>query len=158
MNIGKAFFAGVIGGAAACLIMAIARASGASADIVQMMGTLPGHAPSQATWLLGFVMMVVGSGLVGILYAAIFEKLLHHSGVKAGLFVALVHVAIGGLLLGLIGAIHPLVPNVLPSPGFFMAAYGGLGVIAHLLSHFAFGAIVGGLYGPVPAGKTSLLD
>jgi hypothetical protein len=156
MHIGKAFFAGVVGGAAMTLIMAIARASGAGADLVLMLGTLSGGAPTSATWLLGFLITIVGSGLIGIAYGAAFESITRTAGVKAGLLLSLVHLVLAGIFVGLLGVMHPLVPETLPAPGLFMAAYGAPGVLGFIVAHLAFGAIVGGLYGNVPAQKTMI--
>jgi len=149
MNTGKAFFAGVVGGAAATLILAAARAAGAAPDFAMMMGTLPGNAPSGAAWLAGFILIVLGSGLTGILYAALFETLLHRGGAKAGIQIAAVHMLLKGFFLGLLGAAHPLIPKSMQAPGFFMTGYGALGVLAFVASFLAFGAIMGSLYGDV---------
>lgn len=156
MHIGKAFFAGVIGGAASTIIIAIAHAIGRAADLVMLMGTLPGHAPGAATWLLGFLVMMLGAGLIGIAYAAIFESVLRRGGVRSGLLVSTVHMILGGLFLGLLSATHPLVPNVLQSPGFFMSGFGALGLITFVASKLTYGAIVGGLYGETTATETQV--
>jgi len=149
MNVGKAFFAGIVGGAAVTLIMMAARAAGASADVAQLLGTLAGNAPSSTTWLVGFIVITLTSGLIGIAYAAVFETVLRSAGVAAGLKVSLVHLTLAGIFVGLVGVMHPLVPETVAAPGFFMSAYGGLGILAFVAAHLAYGAIVGGLYRPV---------
>jgi hypothetical protein len=154
MNVGKAFFAGIVGGAAMTLIMMAARSAGASADVAQLLGTLPGRAPSSTTWLVGFLVTIMLSGLIGIAYAAVFETITRSAGVAAGLKVSLVHLVLAGIFVGLLGAMHPLVPEVLAAPGFFMASYGGLGILAFVAAHLAFGAIVGGLYRTVTLEET----
>lgn len=149
MNVGKAFFAGIVGGAAMTLILMAARAAGASADVAQILGTLPGNAPSSLSWLVGFLVTIMMSGLIGIAYGAVFETVTRSAGAATGLKVSLVHLALAGIFVGLVGAMHPLVPEVVASPGFFMSRYGGLGILAFVAAHLAFGAIVGALYGKV---------
>lgn len=146
MNVGKAFFAGIVGGAAMTLILTAARAAGASADVAQLLGTLPGNAPTSMTWLVGFFVTIMLSGLIGIAYGAVFETVTQSAGVAAGLKVSLVHLALAGIFVGLVGLMHPLVPELVAAPGFFMSKYGGLGILAFVAAHLAFGAIVGGLY------------
>ncbi|MDI1483156.1 hypothetical protein [Polyangium sp. y55x31] len=157
MKVGKAFFAGIVGGAAMTLIMTAARAAGASADIAQMLGTLPGNAPSSMAWLVGFLVTILISGLIGIAYGAVFETITRRAGIATGLQVSLVHLALAGIFVGLLGVMHPLVPEIVPAPGFFMSKYGGLGILAFVAAHLAFGAIVGGLYGSVTTEETTPL-
>ncbi len=154
MHIGKAFFAGVVGGAAMTLILTAARAAGAAADLSMLLGTLPGNAPNSRAWLVGFLLLTAISGLIGIAYGAVFENVTRRAGMAAGLSVSLVHLALGGIFVGLLGAMHPLVPKLIASPGFFMSAYGGLGILAFVAAHLSFGAIVGGLYGKVTGEET----
>ncbi|MDI1449154.1 hypothetical protein [Polyangium sp. 6x1] len=149
MKVGKAFFAGIVGGAAMTLILAAARAAGASADMAQVLGTLPGNAPSSLSWFVGFLVTILISGLIGIAYGAVFETITRSAGVAAGLKVSLVHLVLAGIFVGLVGVMHPLVPELVAAPGFFMSRYGGLGILSFVAAHLAFGAIVGGLYGTV---------
>ncbi len=149
MNIRKAFIAGVIGGAVMVLIMAIARAMGACADMPMMVGTMPGNGPSGAAWLIGFIVMMIGAGIAGIAYAATFEAVTRRADVMTGILVAVAPMAVEGLMLGFMDKMHPLMPKIMESPGFFMSSYGVMGVIGFVVSHLAFGAIVGLLYGPI---------
>ncbi|MDC3960858.1 hypothetical protein [Polyangium jinanense] len=149
MKVGRAFFAGIVGGAATTLIMTAAHTAGASADVMQLLGTLPGNAPSSMSWLVGFLVITVTSGLIGIAYGAAFETITRSAGVATGLKVSLVHTALAGIFVGLLGMMHPLVPETMRAPGFFMSKYGGLGILAFVVGHLVFGAIVGGLYGAV---------
>ncbi len=149
MNIRKAFIAGIIAGAVMVLIMAIARAMEACVDMPMVVGTMPGNSPSGAAWLIGFVVMMVGAGIGGIAYAATFEALTRRADVMTGILVALAPMAVQGLMLGVMDKMHPLMPKIMQSPGFFMSNYGVMGVIGFVVSHLAFGAIVGMLYGPI---------
>ncbi|MDC0743477.1 hypothetical protein [Polyangium mundeleinium] len=154
MKVGKAFFAGIVGGAAMTLIIAAARAAGASADVAQLLGTLPGNAPSSLSWLVGFLVTIMMSGLIGIAYGAVFETITRSAGAATGLKVSLVHLVLAGIFVGLVGVMHPLVPEVVAAPGFFMSRYGGLGILSFVAAHLAFGAIVGALYGTVTTDET----
>jgi hypothetical protein len=44
---------------------------------------------------------------------------------------------------------HPLVPEMMPAPGAFMANLGMMGVGAFFMLDLIYGAIVGAMYGPV---------
>ena len=149
MNIRKAFIAGVIATAGMVLIMAMARALGACADMPMVIGTMPGNSPSGVAWLMGFAVMLVGGGIGGIAYAATFESLTRKADAMTGILVALVPMVVEGLWLGFMDRMHPLVPKMIQSPGFFMSNHGSMGVIAFIVAHLAFGAIVGSLYGPL---------
>lgn len=149
MNIKKAFIAGIIAGAVMVLIMAITRAMGACADVPMMLGTMPGNGPSGAAWMLGFIVLMIGSGIGGIAYAATFEAVTRRADAMTGVLMAIAPMAIEGLMLGFMDKMHPLMPKIMQSPGFFMSSYGAMGVIGFVASHLAFGAIVGALYGPI---------
>jgi len=149
MNIRKAFVAGIIAGAVMVLIMAIARAMGACADMPMMIGTIPGNGPDGAAWLVGFIVMMMAAGIGGIAYGATFEALTRRADVMTGILVALVPMAVEGLMLGFMDKMHPLMPKIMESPGFFMSSYGVMGVVGFVVSHLSFGAVVGLLYGPI---------
>lgn len=99
--------------------------------------------------MLGFVILMIGSGIAGIAYGATFEALTHRADAMTGVLMAIAPMAIEGLMLGLLDKMHPLMPKMMESPGFFMSSYGAMGVIGFVASHLAFGAIVGSLYGPL---------
>lgn len=149
MNIKKAFIAGIVAGAVMVLIMAVTRAMGACADVPMMIGTMPGNGQSGAAWLIGFTVLMIGSGIGGIVYGATFEALTHRADVMTGILMAIAPMAVQGLMLGFMDKMHPLMPKIMQSPGFFMSSYGVMGVIGFVASHLAFGAIMGSLYGPI---------
>lgn len=149
MNIRKAFIAGIIAGAIMILIMALTRAMGACADMPMMVGTMPGNSPSGAAWLIGFFVLMIAGGIAGIAYGAVFEALTRKADAMTGILVAMVPMAVEGLMLGLVDQMHPLMPKIMQSPGFFMSSYGVMGVMGFVASHLAFGAIMGSLYGPL---------
>jgi hypothetical protein len=61
----------------------------------------------------------------------------------------LAHAVIAGLGMGIVPAIHPMIPERMPAPGAFMANLGAIGIVAEFALHAVYGAIVGAMYGPV---------
>ena len=149
MNITQALFAGVVGGAVMSMILGLARTMGMQVDVELMLGTLLGEPPSVAIRMIGLIVHLVISGLIALLYAAGFEYVMQRAGWRVGLAFSLVHLLIAGIFLGVIPALHPLVPEVMPAPGAFMANLGILGIGAFVLLHLLYGAIVGTMYEPV---------
>ena len=150
MKTGNAFVAGVVGGAVMSAIMLMARAlMGMEVKLELLLGTMIGLAPGTTAWLVGFAMHLMISGIIAIAYAWAFENVLHRAGWQAGVLVAVVHILIAGLFMGLMPAMHPLVPETLAGPGFFMLNLGVMGLVAFLMLHLLFAATVGAMYGPV---------
>ncbi|MBA2321783.1 MAG: hypothetical protein H0V89_11590 [Deltaproteobacteria bacterium] len=147
MSKGKLFFAGVVGGAAMSVVMGIARAMGMQVNLEMMLGTLPGLQPGPLTWIIGLVMHLMISGLIALVYGVVFERVLHRAGIGAGLLVSIGHTLLAGLFMGMVPMMHPLIPEQMPAPGFFMANIGVMGVAAEVMLHLMYGAIVGGLAG-----------
>lgn len=149
MKAGKAFAAGMVGGAVMSVLMAIARLLGMPIDLETMLGTVTGMAPGGATWVLGLVMHLVISGAIALLYALGFEYVSHRSGALPGVVFSLIHIVVGGLFMGAMPAIHPQVPETLAPPGAFLSSLGDLGVVSFVVLHAIYGAVVGVMYGPV---------
>lgn len=150
MNYGRAFLAGVIGGVVMSLVMAMARNfMGMEVHLEMMEGTMLGLQPGTTTWVIGFVMHLIISGIIGIIYAFGFEYITHRAGWLMGAAFSIVHGLIAGVLFTMIPAIHPLVPEKMPAPGAFMSNQGAMGVIAFFILHLIYGAVVGALYPPV---------
>lgn len=150
MNYGRAFLGGVIGGAVMSLIMAMARNfMGMPVHLEMMEGTMLGLQPSTTTWVIGFIMHLIISGIIGIIYAFGFEYAAHRSGLGVGIVFSLVHIIIGGIVMGMVPMMHPLVPEQMPAPGYFMSKLGVMGMIAFVMLHIIYGAIVGAMYPPV---------
>lgn len=137
------------------LILAIAQALEASTDLPMLIGTMPGNTPSGAAWLMGFIVLMIGGGIGGIAYGASFEALTHRADALTGALMAVIPMLVEGLWLGFMDKMHPLIPKMMASPGFFMSNHGAMGVVAFVVSHLAFGAIVGSLYGPIASKCTS---
>lgn len=140
------------------VLLAIGRALGLDLPVELLLGTLTGMMPGPAVWVLGLVLHLLMSGAIALLYGLGFEYVSRRSGALPGVVFSLVHTVIGGLFLGVLPALHPLIPGVLQAPGAFMSNYGDAGVIAFVVLHAIYGATVGMMYGPVthPFRKTTL--
>lgn len=148
MNTGKAFIAGVAGGAAMSVLTALGRMMGMHANIEMMLGTMVAD-PGTTAWAIGLVMHLMFSGLIALIYAWGFEHVTHKAGWAVGAGFGVIHVVIAGVVMGMIPLMHPRMPNPVMPPGFFMLNMGIIGPIALLMLHLVYGAIVGAMYGPV---------
>ncbi len=156
MNYGKAFIGGMVGGAVMSALMAMARLMGMPVNLEMMLGTMVGLGPNTTTWILGFLMHLMISGLIALAYGAGFEYVTHRADWKAGAAFSILHILIGGMFMGMVPIMHPLVPEQMPAPGAFMSNLGAMGVAAFVMLHLIYGAIVGAMYGPVrhaPVGR-----
>ncbi len=98
----------------------------------------------------GFVMHLMISGLIALVYAWGFEHVTHRATAGIGVGFSLIHSVIAGLFMGMVPAMHPLIQSgQMPAPGYFMANKGGMYIIALFVMHAVYGAIVGAMYGPV---------
>lgn len=149
MKVGTAFFAGVVGGVTMSLLMWMARLMGMEIDLSMMLGTMFIQPPGFSPWVLGFFMHLMISGLIALIYAWGFEHVTHRAGWTTGVLFSLLHSTIAGLVMGMVGAIHPLMPDPMPAPGFFLANRGALYPLMLFVLHGVYGAIVGRMYAPV---------
>jgi hypothetical protein len=149
MRIGLAFWAGVIGGAVMILIMIIARATGLTEmNMVMALGSMITQETTAETWALGFVMHLVISGLIALIYAAVFEAI-RRSNWFLGLIGGAIHAVIAGFVLLWMPAVHPLMPDTIAAPGALAINYGTGTTVAFVILHLIYGMIVGGIYLPV---------
>lgn len=148
MKAGRAFLAGVIGGAVMSVGLAMGRAMGMPANLEMMQGTmfLP---PGTTAFVVGLMMHLMISGLIALIYAWGFENVTHRAGWLVGVGFALIHTLIAGMVMGMMPMMHPMMPEQMPSPGYFMSNLGAMGVVAEVMLHLIYGAIVGGMYGAV---------
>jgi hypothetical protein len=149
MNYRKALVAGVIGAAVMSIIMAMARMMGMPANLEMMLGTMTGGPPSAIRWIMGWIIHLIAGGIFALIYAVGFEYWTHRAGWLVGLGFGIIHTLFSGLLLAMMPIMHPLVPEMMPAPGAFMANLGMMGVGAFFMLHLIYGAIVGAMYGPV---------
>lgn len=148
MKHGHAFLAGVVAGVLVSAFSAVARALGVPVHFELLLGTILGHPPSLWTWLGGLAAHLVLAGLIGLVYGWAFETLSGRADWRVGLVFGVVHAVVVGLLLWMVPAVHPLVPERIPAPGAFLSRAGVVGVLLELALHMMYGAVVGALYGP----------
>lgn len=147
MNYRRALVGGVVGGSVMTSGMAILRVLGIPATPEMMLGTmmLP---EGGAAWIAGFMVHLTISALIALIYAWGFEHVTGRAGWSIGMTFALIHIAIGGVVMGMVPAVHPMVPEMMPAPGMFMSGMGAIGVTAFIVEHLAYGGIVGATYEP----------
>ncbi len=157
-NASLAFLAGVLGGVILTLLLSLARLFElTSLNLVMFLGAMFTQSLTAGTWILGFVIHLLISGLIGMVYGLIFSKVWGPANWWHGLVIAIPHLIIGGLFLLLMPAINPAVPELLPSPGAFAENYGTWAVLLFIVGHLVYGAVVGAVYhgklvaaGPTP--------
>lgn len=151
INGGRAFVAGMTGGAVMTGIMWMARTfMGMPMNLEMMEGTMLVHTPGTAAWVVGFVMHLMISGLIALAYAWAFEHVVHRSGAGVGALFGLVHAVVAGVAMGMVPSVHPLIPEQMPAPGAFLSNI-PMGVVALFMLHAIYGAVVGAMYVPVRA-------
>jgi hypothetical protein len=148
MNFGRAFVAGVSGGALMTVLMALARIMEMTTiDVELKLGSMLSKDTTATAWVTGLIMHLVISGLIACIYAIGFEYLTHRANLMAGLGFAVIHTIIAGLFLSVLPQIHPLMPSdALPAPGPFAINYGLMTTVVFAAGHLAYGAIVGAMY------------
>ncbi len=155
MNTGRAFGAGVVGGVVMTILMWMARTfMGMHMNLSMMEGTMLVQPPGPTAWIVGFIMHLIISGLIALLYAWAFEHVTHRAGAAVGAGFGLIHAVIAGFAMGMVPAIHPLIPQMMPAPGAFLSNIPG-GVIALFVLHLVYGAVVGAIYARVSAPTTA---
>ena len=149
MRVGLAFTAGVIGGAVMIGLIAIARAFGwTDLNLALIWGSMLTQNTSAGTWVLGFVIHLIVSGIVALIYAAVFEAI-KGSNWFMGLIGGAIHAIIGGFALAGLPAIHPAMPDLIAAPGAFAINYGTAAAVVFVVAHLIYGIIVGSMYTPV---------
>ena len=148
MNLSRAFMGGVLGGVTMSIGLAMGRAMGMPANLELMLGTMVLE-PGMAAFVVGLVMHLMISGLIALIYAWGFEHVTHAAGAGIGAGFGAIHAIIGGMFMGLMPMMHSLIPESMPAPGVFMSNMGAMGVMAEIVLHVIYGAVVGAVYGPV---------
>lgn len=157
MNFGRAFIAGVIGGAVMTVLMFMGRMMGMTAMNLEMaMGSMITQTIGSTSWIIGFVMHLMISGLIALVYAFGFENITHKAGWLTGAGFGVIHVIIAGIFMGMMGMMHPLMVSSQPvpdgrllAPGYFAMNFGMMTTVAFIMLHLIYGAIVGAFYAPV---------
>jgi hypothetical protein len=134
MNFGRAFLAGVVGGAVMSIGLAIGRVMGMPANLEMMLGTMMLQ-PGTSAFLLGLMMHLIISGLIALIYAWGFGHVTHRSSAALGAGFGVMHGIVGGLFMGVMPMMHPLIPEEMPAPGAFMSNMGARGIMAEMVLH-----------------------
>jgi hypothetical protein len=122
-------------------------------DIPLLLGTVFTDRRGRAS-VIGYVVHFANGLVFALGYYAVFRAV-GHAGWLFGAVLGLVHVALAGgaLMTVLLPAIHPRMGSpwsdaqetpLLEAPGFLLRNYGRRTVIATMIGHVAYGAIVGG--------------
>jgi len=149
MKTGKAIVAGLTGGIAMTILAFVVRQMGIDMNAEMMLGTMFVSSPGTAAWIAGLTFHLVLSAIIALIYAWGFEHVTHRAGVAVGLGFAVVHIIVGGIVMAMIPAVHPMIPEMMMAPGAFMSGMGGMGVGLFVAEHLMYGAIVGAMYGTV---------
>lgn len=143
---GVAFGAGILGAVIMTVLVTVCRAIGWTPMNLELsLGSLITQDMGAGTWLLGFGMHLLFGGLFGVVYASIF-KAMRRSGSGVGATIGFFHWLIAGVVLAVMPAIHPLIPEVIAAPGWFAANAGFFTMLLVLAEHLIYGAVVGGIY------------
>lgn len=135
--------AGLAGALGLTVVMAVGTALRmARLNFPMLLGSML-QPPGPRALLIGLIWHLVN----GIIFAALYALSLGLAGIQPdwGVILALgvFHFAIAGLLLWLIGRVHPRIrQGHMPAPRSFGTRYGARGVILLLLAHVAYAAIV----------------
>jgi hypothetical protein len=131
VNPARAFVAGVAGAIVMSLLMIWLRAIGIPIHLELRIASMLGlHA-----WVVGLIAYLLIGGIVGLIYALVFEYILNDAGIGPGLMVGACHSIFAGFIW-----------SQLTGPGRFWENFGAAGIAALFLLHFIYGAVVGGLY------------
>lgn len=151
----RAFWAGVTGGIVMTILMAMGRWMGmTNMNMAMMQGSMITQTLGPGTWFLGLMMHLIISGMIGSIYAWGFESVTRRASAGIGAGFAIIHAIIGGIVIGMMGAMHPLTvspptpvpPGRLLAPGFFAINFGMMTTMAFIVLHLIYGSIVGGMY------------
>jgi len=140
------------------LLMWLARTMmGMPMNLEMMLGTMVAD-PSSTTWMIGLVMHLMISGAIALLYAWGFENVTHRAGWLTGVGFSIIHIGISGIVMGMMPMMHPRMPIPIAPPGAFLSNLGTMGVVAEIVLHLIYGAIVGAMYGAVINPRSNLAD
>src|SRR5262245_23310675 len=113
MKIQRAAAFGVLGAIMMSVVMAFARRLGLPVHLELMLGTMTKLPPDMTAWWLGFGIHLGLGAIFGIVYGALFERLLMSAGAVEGIMISLPHAIVAGVGLAVLPVIHPLMPHEL---------------------------------------------
>ncbi len=123
---------------------------------------MPRQMPMNLLYMLGtmvttrtgpaYMMGAMAHAMMGIVFALIYTGVFRAFDVEAdfaawGLLFGLVHWAVVGVGMGMMGAMHPLMRRgEMAAPGPLVMNYPAMTVVGFLMLHLVFGVLVGVLY------------
>lgn len=142
-----AVFAGLIGGTVMSMADWMMKPMGMTMDPHHMWGTMM-KMRGGAGYMMGFVFHLILSAGIALIYAFGFDIVGADGNLWAwGLLGGAIHWTIAGaMVMPMVPAMHPDIPELEPAPGFFVNNYGRLDVVGFLMSHLAYGLVVGVSY------------
>jgi len=142
----NAFLAGTAGALAMSALFALARIIKiTNLNFELVLGSLFTGGLNSFNLLIGFSWHVANGGLIGILYAWLFKNIGRADWIT-GTATGAVHCVFAGFFLGILPSIHPLMPEIIPAPGYFGYDGGIIDAVLLLISHLVYGGITGHLY------------
>lgn len=108
--------AGLVGGVAMTALGWLVRQVGLEMNAEMMLGTMV-STPGVTAWMIGLLMHLTISALIALAYAWGFEHVTHRAGAAVGLGFAVIHIVIAGVVMAMIPAMHPMIPEQMPAPG-----------------------------------------
>ncbi|MGE5296578.1 MAG: hypothetical protein ACM3VT_17295 [Solirubrobacterales bacterium] len=149
MRVGLAFIAGMIGWAAMVGLTVLIQLTGATQfDWSMLVGSVITGQIGSGAWILGFVAGLIISGLIALIYGAVFEGM-QRSNWRLGVVGGIIHAAIGGVFFAAMSSFDRAMPNLILPPGPYAINYGALTAVAVVVLPLIYGAIVGGMYRPI---------
>jgi hypothetical protein len=142
-----AVIAGLFGGIVMSMLDWMMKPMGMRMDPHHMWGTMV-KLHGGVGYAMGFVVHMILSAAIALLYAAFFTIIGAQANLWAwGLVGGVIHWAIaGGMVMPMVPAMHPEIPGREPAPGAYVKNYGALDATGFLISHLAYGAVVGTVY------------
>ncbi|MBI4493545.1 MAG: hypothetical protein HY690_12215 [Chloroflexi bacterium] len=136
--------AGLAGTVGLTLLMLLATAAGvARLNFPMLLGSMFTR-PGAAALGIGLLWHFANGVVFAALYALALGALAVEPSWSSGLALGAVHTVVAGLLVGLLGSVHPRIrQGQMPAPRFFGTRYGARGVLVLLVAHLVYGAIVG---------------
>jgi hypothetical protein len=148
MRLSRAISAGVVGCA---IVVALVWLGGqidhTDADLPALAASIVFGDTGTAAWIGGLVTQLIIATVAAFVYAGVFEFVTERANVWLGLAIAVPHVIVAGLVVGFLPASRMIEGGVTP-PGAFFEYRGLWCVVAFIVAHLAFGAVVGLLYAP----------
>src|SRR3989337_1269733 len=110
MKVGKAITAGLAGGVAMSVLGWLVRKFGLDMNAGMMLGAMMTE-PGATAWVIGFMLHLMISVLIALLYAWGFEHVTHRAGVAVGLGFGVIHILLAGVVVGMSPPIAPMDPD-----------------------------------------------